>query len=105
MTDGTTIIKKASGESVIMKPDNSVEKIDKFGNLKFKQDDRLHVDYKMDNELNDRAIYTLVYDSLAGKHFYMHNKSSLFRNKDKLFEVLPNGFKLQIVYDNNKDLW
>jgi len=44
MTDGTTIIKKASGESVIMKPDNSIEKIDMFGNLKFKQDDNIHVD-------------------------------------------------------------
>jgi len=44
MTDGTTIIKKASGESVIMKPDNSIEKIDMFGNLKFKQDDKIHVD-------------------------------------------------------------
>ena len=29
LTDDTVIIKKANGESVIMKPDNTVEKIDK----------------------------------------------------------------------------
>lgn len=40
MVDGTIIIKKSNGESVIMKTDNTVEQIDKFGEVKFKQDER-----------------------------------------------------------------
>lgn len=43
LTDDTVIIKKGSGESVILKPDNTVEKIDKYGNMKFRQDDRIKV--------------------------------------------------------------
>lgn len=31
----------------------------------------------MDSDLNERSIYTSVYDAIAGKHFNMFNKSSL----------------------------
>lgn len=40
LSDDTVIIKKSNGESVIMKPDNTIEQIDKFGVVKFKQDDQ-----------------------------------------------------------------
>jgi len=50
MADDTVIIKKSSGESVIMKPDNTIEQIDKFGEVKFKQDDQSQLHYILHNK-------------------------------------------------------
>jgi len=47
LVDGTVIIKKASGESVIMGTDNKVQKIDKFGQIMFKQNDQEHLHYDL----------------------------------------------------------
>ena len=59
MQDDTVIIKKKNGESVIMKPDNTIEQIDKFGEVKFKQDDHKHLHYILNNKA-DKNLYTDV---------------------------------------------
>lgn len=107
MTDGTVIIKKANGESVILNNDNTIENIDQFGQIKFKQDDSNHLHYNLDTKEmegnnrveseNNNNSYIKVYDSLKGKQFRMHGKSRLVRKGDnEIFEVLPNGSKLSI---------
>jgi len=54
MMDDTVIIKKSSGESVIMKPDNTIEQIDKFGEVKFKQDDQSQLHYILHNKADKK---------------------------------------------------
>lgn len=79
------IIRKENGESVILKTDDTVENIDQFGNIKFKQDDANHLHYNLDNKKNIvKGDYVKVYDSLKGKQFRMHSKSKLLRKDDDI---------------------
>jgi len=82
------IIKKENGESVILKNDNTIENIDQFGNIKFKQDDANHLHYNLDhtrNQNNSKGVsYVKVYDSLTGKQFRMHEKSRLVRKDNQI---------------------
>jgi len=43
MEDDSVIVKKANGESIILKPDESVEVVDKEGVVKGKEDTRFKV--------------------------------------------------------------
>jgi len=43
MTDDTVIVKKFSGESVVLNPDDTMQIIDKFGNVNSQDDFRFKV--------------------------------------------------------------
>jgi len=43
MEDDSVIVKKADGETIILKPDESVEVLDKEGKVKGKEDSRFKV--------------------------------------------------------------
>jgi len=81
LNDGTIIMKKGNGESLILKSDDSMEIIDKDGQVVSTKDD----DKKVSINLNDKKFKQLkIKDNLNNIEYYINKNSRITRENNKL---------------------
>jgi len=102
LEDGTVLVKKAGGETVVLNADDTVDYVDKDGQVQAKKDTQKGIQLDLQASAKNKFKQVAVADLNTHSTFWLAHGSHLERHNGNLWEVLADNSRLQILPNGSK---